>query len=168
VVPLTDDGPRVLSMRPHQQHRYVDALAGAVGGGAAQQVAGGDRNLAKYPQSHVTRLEKWSRQACVRSRPLAIPSRAGSACVAGIHLADGDDVAGSGKGEQLSAEAARGGHRNRSVHLGQTDGRGRLPPSGLPRRVVGPRGRRPIVEWNAVIRHEHPTTAYVTRPVIPY
>ena len=49
--------------------------------------------------------------------------------VAGVHVADGDEIAGAGEGEQLAPEAGAVGNRDRAVDLGQAQRAGRQAPA---------------------------------------
>ena len=49
--------------------------------------------------------------------------------VPGVHVADGDEVAGAGKGEQLAPEAGADGNRHGAVDFRQADGARRQTPS---------------------------------------
>jgi hypothetical protein len=49
--------------------------------------------------------------------------------VAGIHVADGDEVARPGKGEELSPEPGIGGNGNGAVYLAQAQFAARQPPA---------------------------------------
>ena len=109
----------------------------AVAAGLGQVAAGGDAETgAESLQQHGHQI----RQQHDRQQGIAEGGAAGQIRrpIAGIHIADGDDEAGPGKGQSLAPGTAMARNRDRVVDLGKARAARCRPPSGRTDQIIHP------------------------------